>query len=329
METRNSRFEDHINIVESSHQKTAGLQISNNDLLKKLSRELGLSKVAEGTGITAPGAPTAEGEVSPAASSVAGAAPTVAAATEAVAMPQVAIAGGNPAEMAAGEVPAAIKPNEGLAISDGTGLVTDANNWSRTPEAVAAAALGAGGDEGAGAVVAPEKAGQTLDNAIGAEKATEAEKIGQLIARSFQRELEKQAQNNDYVQALEILKEAQLLDGYQIKDTGMSKTAGLASDGYLEKIASGKALTKTDIIGAAVELIELEKQAAAAEEQGRQDARELVQFVSGIEKQAEANAAKNTAAQAAASTESEKVASYLRDPEVVKAVKLLTAKGVI
>jgi len=327
METRKSSFEDYLNVVQSAHSKTAGDKVDNekgNSLLKKIAEELNLEegqeKKAEG-GITAPGAPTAEGEVSPAASSVAGAAATVVSATESVATPQTAIAGGNPAEAAAGEVPAATKPNEGLAISAGDGKVTDANNLHKTPEAVAAAAEESGGDEGSAATPSPEKDSSVPDQSLGAEKTAEAEKIGQLIADSFQKELEKKANDAEYAEAVEILKEAELLSGYDIKDEPMSKEASY-EEGCLEKIANNQPLSRQDIINAAIEYVELSKEAADAEEQGREDARNLVSEVAEMQKNASKENKEETSDQ-------EKVAAALNDQEVVAAVKVLKDKGIL
>ena len=311
METRNSSFEDHINIVESAHSKTAGSRVSNisgDSLLKKIAEELNLNDGA---------APVAEGEVTPAASSVAGAAPAVAGATEAVTMPQTTIAGGNPAEVAAGEVPAETKPNEGLAISAGDGKVTDANNLNKTPEAVAAAAVGGGGDEGSAATPDPEAASAVPDQSLGTEKTAEAEKIGKLIAKSFQETLEKQAEDNDYAEALGILKEAGLLDAYKINDEGMSKEASYPEN-CLEKVANKQNLSRQDIIGAAVELIEMQKEASDAEEKGREDAQALVAMVSDMQKNAGDE-----------KTEQEKIAGAIEDPEVVAAVTTLKKKGIL
>lgn len=327
METRNSSFEDHINIVESAHSKTAGEKIDGKDgdsLLSKIAKELDIGgeqeKKAEG-GITAPGAPTAEGEVSPAASSVAGAAAPVAGATDAVTVPQTAIAGGNEQEAQAGEVPAPTKPNEGLAISAGDGKVTDANNLHKTPEAVAAAAEDGGGDEGSAATPSPEKDGAVPDQSIGAEKTAEAEKIGQLIARSFQETLEKQAEENEYAEAIEILKEAELLEGYEIKQEPMTKESSY-EEGGLEKLSNKQPVSRQEMIGAAVELIEMQKEAAVAEESGREDARNLVNLVSEMQK----NAGEEKNAEA---SEEEKVASAVEDKEVVAAVKVLKDKGIL
>ncbi len=321
METRNSSFEDHMSVVDEVHKVASSKDSSGGSLLTQIAEELNLNgqeKTAEGA-ITAPAAPAAEGEVSPAASSVAGAAPTVTAATDGVAVPQTAIAGGNEAEAQAGEVPAPTKPNEGLAISAGDNKVTDANNLHKTPEAVTAAAEGGGGDEGSAATPSPEKDGAVPDQSIGAEKTAEAEKIGQLIAESFQKTLEKQAADNEYAECVEILKEAGLLDGYEIKQEPMTKEASY-EEGGLKKLANKQPISRQELIGAAVEFVELQKEAAVADEKGREDAHSLVKLVGEMQK---------NAGEEELTTDQEKVASALEDKEVVSAVKVLKAKGIL
>lgn len=321
MEKRSSSLEDHLNIIVSGHSKTAGVKgdKAGASLLDKLASELGLPEAEKtaAAGITAPAAPTAEGEVSPAESSVAGAAAPVVAATEAVTVPQMTIAGGNPAEAAAGEIPATTKPNEGLAISAGDGKVTDANNINKTPEAVAAAAMGGGGDEGSAAAIAPEKASAVPENV---KTAAEAQQIGEMIAKSFQETLQKEAEAREYSEALGILKEAGLLEGYDIKDEGMDKTASVI-EGSLEKLANKEGLSRAGVISAAVEYVELEKQAADADAQGREDAHALVGLVQEIQKTA--------APEAPVEDGQEKIAALLKDPQVVESVKVLREKGVI
>ena len=316
METRNSHFEDHLSVVESAHSKTAGNREDNGDsLLGKIAQELGLNKEAQ--------APVAEGEVSPAEASVAGAAEPVVSATEAVTMPQTTIAGGNPAESAAGEVPAATKTNEGVAISAGDGKVTDANNLHKTPEAVAAAAQDGGGDEGSAAEPSPEKASQMPDQALDGTKTAEAVKIGQLIARSFQESLEKQAADAEYAEAFGILKEAGFLEGYEVKEQPMTKEASY-EEGALEKLANGNPLSKKEVVNAAVEFIGIQKEAEYAEEKGREDARELVSAVAEIQKNAS-----DEEEEEEEENEQAKIAAAINDEEVVSAVKILKNKGIL
>jgi len=306
MERRKTSFDDHMSVFDAN-VKTASFKKDQEgaSLLEKIANELGFNKEAQ--------APTAEGEVSPAASSVAGANSEVVGATEAVTMPQTTIAGGNPAESAAGEVPAATKPNEGLAISAGDGQVTDAANLHKTPEAVAAAAKDGGGAEAA-ASPAPEIASSVPDNDLGAEKTAEAKQIGIVIANSFQEELQKIAADQEYSEALSILKEAGLMDDYKINDEGIQKTASI-HEGGLEKIAKKQSVSREDIISAAVEYIELSKEAEYAEEQGRADAREMVTKLATSNDEEE--------------KENEKIASLSKDPDIAKAVKLLKSKNVI
>jgi len=329
MSPRNkTSFEDHLNIVESGQEKVASAPKVEGTLLDKLASELGITeKTAEvkappetGGEKTAPGgagagasvtdgkAPAAEGEVQPAASSVAGAAPAVVAATEGVATPQTEIAGGNAAEAAAGEQPAATKPNEGLAISAGDGVVTDANHLHKTPAAVAAAARDAGG-------------------AMGEKTAAEATAIGVKIAETFQAHLEKSAQDSEYTEALGILKEAGLLEGYNINDQGLTKEASAPVD-YLEKIASKAELSREDIIGAAYQAIEMQKEAEDAEAQGRTDAQNLVAAVTELMEK-KAGAANAAPAAPVASDEQTKLAALMKDEKVVDAIRTLKEKNLL
>lgn len=316
-------FEDHLNIVESGQDKTASAPKVEGTLLDKIARELGIGeetlpetggeKVAPGgagagSSVTGVKAPAAEGEVQPAASSVAGAAPAVVAATEGVATPQTEIAGGNAAEAEAGEQPAATKPNEGLAISAGDGVVTDANHLHKTDAAVAAAASDTGGE---------------MDE----KTAAEATAIGTKIAKTFQAHLEKTAQDQEYTEALSILKEAGLLEGYNIKDEGLTKEAGVPVD-YLEKIANKVQLSREDIIGAAYQAIELQKEAEDAEVQGREDAQNLVAVVTGMMEKEAGN--ETPAAPAAPATDEQtKLAELMKDERVVEAVRTLKEKNLL
>jgi len=330
--SKKTSFEDHLNIVESGQDKTASSQVGAGTLLDRLASELGIGeeKTAEvkippetggekaapggagaGASVTDKNAPAAEGEVQPAASSVAGAAPAVVAATEAVATPQTEIAGGNNAEALAGEEPAATKPNEGLAISAGDGIVTNANQLDKTPAAVAEAA----------------KNPQTGEM-MGAKTASEAEAIGVKIAESFQNHLEKIAQDQEYSESLALLKEAGLLEGYEIKDEGLTKEAGEPID-YLEKIANKETLSREDIIGAAYQAIELEKVAAEADEQGRADARALVAQISeSMSKEASYTGAPE-ADEEPATDDQKKLAALMKDEKVVAAVRTLKEKDLL
>lgn len=280
-------FEDYMTIVNDSHQKTAGSKDVNPGILSKLAQEL------EGTGASAP---KAEGEITGADSSVTGAATAVASATDAVAVPQEVMAGADPAEKPAGEKTPAIKPNEGTAISAGDGKVTDANNFSKEPDAVAAAAQPTNKDGEPAAVPVAEGVKNTKTASV-----KEAEEIGRVMARSFVEETEKIAVDNQYSEALEVLKEAGLLKGYNIK-AEIEKDAS-ANKTCLEKISEKLPLSKTDIVTAAQEFVTLEKNAADADEAGRKAARD---FIASITKQAEGeDAAAAPAAEAPAETPAE------------------------
>jgi hypothetical protein len=310
METRKSRFDDHVSTIESSHSKTASANQkakSGNDLLTKLAEELGLGdaeKKPEAAPAAAAADPTAEGEVSPAASTIVEANPAVLAATDAVAMPQVEMAGGVAAVAEAGSQP---NPQQLIMpiISAADGNAQTASDLGRTPEAVAAAA-----------------------------EEVEAEKIGALIAKSFQANIEKAAKDQEYTEALEILKEAGLLEGYNIKDTGMTKTA--SAEGYLEKIANMQQLNREDIIGAAYELVEFQKQAADAEAEGRAAAQNLVELMQKVAEETPAEEAaeekKEEEKKEEAGEEKDahlKMAALLSNPKVVEAIRTLKSNNVI
>ena len=289
MERKTSSFEDHLKMVEAGHDKTASKKAGGKadaSLLQKLAEELG-----EGA------APVAEGEKEMPGQNPSTTSPEVSGATDGVINPQLVVAGGDPARQAAGmvaHVVAPIAPNPPIATGEAT--VTDAQNLNRTPAAVAAAERGVGGE-------APE--------------AAEAEKIGRLIAQSFQDSLQKSALDEQYSEALEILKSAELLEGYEIKDEGINKTASIVAGG-LDKIANLQPLSKEDVISAAVEYLDLEKQAAAADAAGREDAHNFVDFVSSIQQNAAEEGGEN-----------EKVASLMQDQDVVNAVNVLKAKGLL
>jgi len=233
-----SSFEDYLNDVSSGQSKLASLgSTAGGGILAKLAAEL------DGAG-----APVAEGQVTPANAPITGAAPATVAATEGVAAPQLALAGADPQEAVQGEAAAPTKPNQGVVISAGDGTQTDANNLNKTPKAVAVAA--GPGDSTAAPASAP---------------ATEEEKtaayLGEVIADSFLDSLIKQAEEGEYAQSLGILKEAGLLDGYDIVDDAMDKTAGqydYDEELGLEKIANSEVLSHQDIINAASEVLELE-----------------------------------------------------------------------
>ena len=242
-------FDDFLSIVESGQTKTASLTSSaDGNILAKIAAEL------EGkSGEVAPGAvasnatavqggmpPAAEGQVVPAASTIAAANPAVVGQTEGVQGTQLALAGANPAEAVKGEMPAPAKPNQGVVISANDGVVTTSNQLGKTPQAVAAGAANTSGD-GAGAIKTAEQ--------------QYADQMGAMIADSFLDSLQKQAHLGEYQEAAVFLKEAGLLDGYEVE--GMDKTAGQDYDPFefetLEKIAANEELTYDDMVKAAEE----------------------------------------------------------------------------
>jgi len=322
MEKRTSSFEDHLSVIESGHSKTASKTLGksqNDSLLAKLAAELGMDKEEKTPEATTEkaheaaeakageAAPTAEGQRELAGENVASASTEVSAATDGVAVPQVIAAGGDPIRAEAGMAPHVMAPQgTNPVIATGENTAKDAQTISKTPDAVVAAARGAGGAQTG-----------KLESAAVSQQGPEAEKIGQLIAKSFQETLEKNARDAEYTEALNFLKEAGLLDQYNIKDNGIEKTASY-QPGALEKIANVQALTRDDVINAAIEYSELQKEAADAEAQGRADAHAYVEMYEEMKKTATAEV-----------TETEKVASLKADPSVVGAMKVLKDKGLL
>jgi len=284
MSRQKTSFDDHMNMIAGS-QKTASQKPVGNSpsLLQKLAEELGVGTTPVG------------GQVADATSAVSAAAPAVEAATAAIADPQVAVAGGVPAVAAAGMVPAPVKPDEAQVVTSGDGTAKSINEFGKLPEAATAAA--------------GEDVVSNYDTAS-------AEKVGELIAESFVRNLEKIAHRQEYIQALGILKEAGLLDAYVIKDAGIEKTAAQEVD-CLTKIANKESLSHDNIITAAEQYIEFVKTAEEAEKKGEKDADELVEKLNEAAEGEGEDLAEAAAAEAAA------------DPEVAKAVQILQDKGIL
>lgn len=287
-----SSFENYMNIMEGQ-EKVASQTFSDNGLLAKLAEELDSTPSAA--------APTTEGAVAPADSAIVAANPTIVGQTEAVQAPQLALAGGDAEEAAAGEVPAETKPNQGVVISAGDGESTDANKLGKTPAAIAAAVTPA-----ATAPAAPET-----------DKT--AELLGEAIATSFLGSIVKEAEEAQYQEALVMLKEAGLLADYEIAGDEMAKEASQEDETLgLEKIANKEELTREDMIKAAGELVELaeikaeeEAMAKEAEDYGRQAAHDYV------------------ASAKVEQTEQEKVAELRQDPEVMAAMAVLKSRELI
>ena len=331
MERRKASFEDHMSMVSQGQQKTAsaakGGSVSPN-LLDKLAAELNLEGAKDSAAVAGAAAdqaaqaaaPKAEGERTPGDSSVSGANVAVVAATDAVALPQVAAQGGNIAEVIKGEIPAASKPAE-VEISDGAGTNIDQNSFGKTDDAVAAASRGGGGDAEAGAL-----------NSEAASVAKEAAFIGRRIAQEFQATLEKSASDQEFAECLQFVKEAGLLEGYNIKvPETLEKTAEIQT-GFLDKIASRQPLQREDIIGAAHEYAAFEKAAEDADAEGREEAHALVDLmmkVSASEEGEDEEEGEGKGEEAGESEEdeseeeNEKVSSLLANPEVVKAIRTL------
>ena len=306
METRKSSFEDHLNIVESGREKTASTKVSGKSgdtLLDKLAAELGL--------VGKP--PVAEGERELAGQNVAAIAPEAAAAVDGVANPQLAVTGTDLARQAAGMVAHLSGDiNTPVAIATGEGTTITAESLNRTDAAVAAASRGAGGAQSG-----KLESAATATPALNEEK--EAEKVGQLIARSFQQTLEKDAADAEYSAAINILDQAELLSNYSIVDQSITKIAE-ESQSYdvIEKIANNQPLTRQDIILGAQQYLEIEKLASQADAEGRALAHQAIEEAMEQEKVATEQ-----------QVEQEKIADLMRDEKVVAAMKVLKEAGVV
>jgi hypothetical protein len=293
-----SSFEDHMRIVEGSHTKTASAKTVTPSLLDKLAAEMAGGAVDS----------TAKAAV-PDQSTVAEAAPAVVAATEAIAVPQTTIAGGNEAEKEKGMMPAPSKPAV-FVIGDGDKKVTDAQNFSKEPAAVAEAAKNTGGSE------------KTSSD-------KEAEEIGRTMAHSYVTEMRKIAVDEQYDTAVGILKEAGLLDNYKVDESLEKKASDEPS--ALDKIANKQPLTREDMVKAANEYVELSKQAEEADAFGRQKAHEyfdslVKQAAEEMESEEEKDEEEKKGKKKAEKEEGEKTAS---DESIEKAVAVLVKAGIV
>jgi hypothetical protein len=200
--------------------------------------------------------------------------------------------------------------NAPVAISTADGDAKTSVSLNRTPAAVAAATRGEKGDS---------EVESTAEELNEKTSALEAEKVGQMIARSFQQTLEKDAADSEYSQAINILDQAGLLSNYNIVDQSITKVASEETQiDVLEKIASNQPLTRSDIVLGAQQYLEVEKLAAEADAEGRALAHQAVEEAMAQEKVASDEAVEN-----------EKIAYLLKDENVVAAVKVLKEAGVL
>jgi hypothetical protein len=285
-----SSFEDHMRIVEGS-TKTASASKVTPSLLDKLAAEMAVEAPAKAA--------------IPAATTVIEAAPAVVAASAAIEVPQTTIVGGDEAEKAKGEQAAPTKPSV-LAISAGDGKPVPIATFSKDPAAVAEAA---------------EPTSKTAS-------LKEAEEIGKVMAHSYIAEMRKIAVDQQYSEAVEILKEAGLLEGYNFEKE-VEKTAE-AKESSLEKIANHQPLTKDDIVSAAIEYSGLEKQAADAEEYGREQARKyFADLVKKAENEVEEEASEEDKKEDEAEAKKKETEKKSSDAAFEKAVNVLVKAGIV
>jgi hypothetical protein len=274
MERRTRSFDDHLSLISGQAKTASAKPVNNNSFLSKLAEELGAPAVSIPTG----------SQVVNAAGPIIEAPPAVEAITAAVTDSQVALAGGVPAIAEAGMAASPVKPDETQVVTSGGGTEKSINEFGKTPDAAASAA------------------------GEGVASNYDSEKNGELIAQAFVNNLEKIAKRQEYTQAVGILKEAGLLDKYNIHDDGgLEKTASESVD-YLAKIAGMQTLNHDDIIGAAKQYLDFVKIAEEVEKKGEEDADDLVEKMNEDEDADVAAAA---------------------DPEVAKAIALLAEKGII
>ena len=194
--------------------------------------------------------------------------------------------------------PAAVKADEAQVVTSGDGTAKSINEFAKAPEAAAAAA--------------DQSVVSNYDSSV-----KQANQLGEMIAASFVANLEKIAKREEYTNALGILKEAGLLDGYKINDPGMTKVAAQQVD-CLTKIANKESLSQEEIVVAANQYIDFVKTAEEVEAKAKDDANKLVEALNeSAEEKGEDEGEGKPAAEAS------------NDPEVEKAIKLLQEKGVL
>ena len=212
--------------------------------------------------------------------------------SDGVIVPAIAASGANVQAVAAGDQPAQVVDPGNPAVK-GTGIPGDNTMKAGTEMPIEA------------------------DNEMTEAQVKEASIVGSIVADAMLDRLEKIAATRDYSESVSILKEAGLLDSYNILDAGMdefTKTASEVGVSGLDKIASNEALTHEDIIDAAGDYVEFVKTASAVEGQARYDAQEFVKTASAVEDQARYDAQEFIKEASAAQEE-----SYLEDNLVKQA----------
>ena len=202
-------LEEIMGQVNAAHEKNASLAAKpgeiNQSRLQALAAEM--EKEAAGAG-PAGGSLPSSGAIP--AGNMIQQAPQAAAASEAVVTTQVALAGGNPAEQAAGQIPAQTKPNIGIIATDLAGTAKKPEDLNKTPEAIAQSQQPTAKIAAAPvAIVAPH---QTIEKTAELQRAQE---IGAAMAQAFIVGLEKEASDQEYHEAVEFLQSRGILGNYQ------------------------------------------------------------------------------------------------------------------
>ena len=271
------------------------------DLLAKLASEFGAANLADNESAASQQAATGEATGVPGASvgpqqlnagqgSVASPAPAVAQTLQGIADPQVALAGGNPAEASVGSERGvgSVAP---VRVSDMTGDIEEdlaiVNSVTN------------------GEPVEKEKVASLLD----------ACSAGRAMARAYVAETEKLATADSYLRAATFLKQAGIADGYQFAGVEMDKFASAEDFTALNKLANQKELSMMEVIAAADQYV------AYCEKQASVDA-DAEKIASDVLEQARAEVAAEMAAQS-----QEKTASAPSEMSLESAIAVLKAAG--
>lgn len=253
-------FED---FMTTGQTKTASAPVIKTDLLAKIASAIGEPNLADNAAAAAavansgmatgvPGMPVMGQIVNAGAQSVGSPAPGVVEATDGLINPQIAAAGGNPAAQAVGSNPGVgtVSP---VRVSDGTVEGGIEENMAIVNSVTN------------GSPVSAEKTASLVD----------ACDMGRAMARSYSDELQKIAFFQQYEEAASLLKQAGLLQGYDV--AGMDKTASADEFYALDKLASGADLSFNDVICAANEYLTVKEAEARIDAEAEKIANEIMQ----------------------------------------------------
>lgn len=199
---------------------------------------------------------------------------------------QVMSSGGNVAEQEAGSTPTMpIENVDENVATKGEGQAIDKATMNKSQETVA--------KEQAEAMQKAEEAAKNMDE----KTASEVDAMGARLAMAMNNQAAKQEKEKQAAEATALLKEAGLLDNYEV-NVDLEKTAGDEDnyEGVLEKIANGELenITEDAMIAAAEEFQKMAEEVEAIEKQAEEDAvadyQQYEEEASAVEKQAEEDA---------------------------------------